>query len=79
MDFSDINWSSQPAVLHHRHGGDIRLSENGTVAERVKPLRNVGDGVVMTAEPVPVGGMFQVTVLEKVEMWHGALVSVVNQ
>ena len=31
----------------------------------------------MTAEPVPVGGMFQVTVLEKVERWSGALVRVV--
>ena len=76
VDFSDINWSSQPAVLHRRHGKNIRLSENNTVAERERSFR---DGVVMTAEPVPVGGMFQVTVLEEGEGPHGGLVSVVNQ
>ena len=76
VDFSDINWSSQPAVLHRRHGKNIRLSENDTVAERVRSYRYA---VVMTAEPVPVGGVFQVTVLEEVDEWAGGLVSVVNQ
>lgn len=77
VDFSDMNWSSQPAVLHRRHGGNVKLSENDTVAERVNPHLWY-DGVVMTAEPVPVGGMFQATVLEKVEGLLGDLVSVVN-
>jgi len=76
-DFSDINWSSQPAALHHRHGSNIWLSDNNVVAERVNPLRNWYNGVVMTAEPVTVGTVFQVTVLEKVEKWSGSLVSVV--
>ena len=79
-DFSDINWSSQPAALHHRHGSNIRLSENNTVAERAYPRFPLGtfqNGVVMTAEPVSVGAVFQVTVLEKkVEGWAGSLVSV---
>jgi len=73
-DFSDINWSSQPAALHHRHGSNTRLSENNSVAERVKGW---DDGVVMTAEPVSVGTVFQVTVLEKVGGFLGSLVSVV--
>ena len=73
VDFSDINWSSLPAVLHHRHGSNIRLSENNTLAQRVKSWDN---GVVMTAEPVSVGTVFQVTVLEKMEAWSGSLVSV---
>jgi len=30
----------------------------------------------MTAEPVPIGKMFQVTVLEKEKNWLGGLVSV---
>ena len=77
VDFSDINWSSQPAALHHRHGSNIRLSENNTVAERVNPLRTFNNGVVMTAEPVSVGTVFQVTVLEKVGGYLGSLVSVV--
>jgi len=77
-DFSDINWSSQPAALHHRlHGSNTRLSENNIVAQRVNPYENYWNGVVMTAEPVFVGTVFQVTVLEKVETWRGSLVSVV--
>ena len=74
-DFSDLNWSSQPAALHRRHGSNITLSENNTVAERV--LRNLKNGVVMTAKPVSVGTVFQVTVLEKEKTWGGSLVSVV--
>ena len=77
MDFSDINWSSQPAVLHRRHAGNIRLSENDTVAERVNPDL-WSDGVVMIAEPVPVGGRFQVTVLQGLDEPCIGLVSVVN-
>ena len=74
-DFSDINWSSQPAALHHRHGSNTRLSKNNSVAERVKGW---DDGVVMTAEPVPVGTVFQVTVVQDVDEWGGeSLVSVV--
>ena len=79
-DFSDINWSSQPAALHHRHGSNIRLSKNNTVAERVNPQFPLGafqNGVVMTAKSVPVGAVFQATVLEKVDQWEGSLVSVV--
>ena len=66
------NWSSQPAVFHHNHGNNIRLSENNTVAERAASYC----GVVMTAEPVPIGRMFQVAVLEKEKNWLGGLVSV---
>ena len=81
VDFIDINLSSQPAALHHRHGSNIRLSENNTVARRVNPHYPMGkhsNGVVMTAEPVPIGKLFQVTVLEKVKVWAGSLVSVVG-
>ena len=74
-DFSDI-WLSQPAALHHRRGSSIRLSENNTVAERVESWGYPSNGVVMTAEPVSVGTMFQVTVLETVKTWSGSLVSV---
>ena len=79
VDFSDINWSSQPAILHRRHGDMITLSGRNCVAERVNASWNFKDGVVMTAEPVPVGGLFQVTVQEKEKKWSGGLVSVVNQ
>ena len=48
------------------------MSENNTVAKRAASYF----GVVMTAEPVPIGRMFQVTVLEKKEEFIGGLVSV---
>lgn len=75
VDFSNVNWSSQPAVLHRRHGMNLSLSENNTVAEKVEKW-NWRDGVVMTAEPVPVCTMFQVTVLKKVKTRSEGLVSV---
>ena len=89
VDFSDVNWSSQPAALHHRHGSKIRLSENNTVAERETSLMGTvrasifpnlarrNGGLVMTAKPVSVGTVFQVTVLKKLQDWRGSLVSVV--
>ena len=78
VDFgSDINWSSQPAIFHRRHGRSIWLSESNTVAQKVQKW-DWRNGVVMTAEPVPVGAMFQVTVLEKVKTRSGDLVSVVT-
>ena len=34
--------------------------------------------MVFTAEPVPVGSVFQVTVLKRVEGWLGSVVSIVH-
>ena len=75
--FSDIK--SELAVLHHRHGSNIRLSEDNTRAHRKNPIDDHWHGVVMTASPVPVGKMFQVTLLMKLEgkELFGSLVSVV--
>jgi len=66
----------QPAALHLRHGSNIKLSANDNVAQR--RVERWNNGVVVTAEPVPVGTMFQVTVLEKGMRWSGNLVSVVD-
>ena len=66
-----VNWPSRPAVFHDKRGNNIRLSESNTVAERAASYC----GVVMTAEPVPAGAVFQVTVLEKEKNWLGGLVS----
>lgn len=76
VHFSNTRWFSQPAALHLRHGSNIKLSANDNVAQRRVNWNN--GGVVLTAEPVPVGTMFQVTVLEKGIGWPGNLVSVVD-
>ena len=66
-------WSCQPATLHHNHGRNIKLSlsDKDSVAERVRSFDN---GIVFTAEPVPLNCAFQVTVLRE-EDWTGSFVS----
>ena len=75
-DSSPLNdpskWSCQPAALHHNHGRNIKLSDNDSVAERVRSFAN---GIVFTAEPVPLNCAFQVTVLRKEKLWIGSFVS----
>ena len=66
-------WFCQPAALHRNHGWNIKLSDNDSVAERV---RSCSDGIVFTAEPVPLNCAFQVTVLrETEENWSRSFVS----
>ena len=54
--------SCKPAALYHDHGRNIELSDNDSVAERVM---SYNDGIVFTAEPVPLNCVFQVTVLRE--------------
>ena len=69
---ANVQWTSQPVVFHNKHGGYIELSQNNTVATRV---RSYYYGIVCTSEPVSIGQMFNVTVLEEVTQWRGGLVS----
>ena len=60
---SGLKWASQAAVFHANTGENIRLSENNTVATRVKES---GHGVsVFTLEPVSPGQMLKITVMER--------------
>ena len=61
--------------LHYRCGKNIRLSNNKTVAERVK---SYNDGIVFTKQPVALGTVFQVKILEyDGDSWYGgSIVSV---
>ena len=47
--------------FHSRCGGNIILSNNNTVARRVK---SYDDGIVFTEQPVALGTVFQVKILE---------------
>ena len=47
--------------FHSRCGENISLSDNITVARRV---RNNDDGIVFTEQPVALGTVFQVKILE---------------
>ena len=60
-----------------KSGTSIRLSEECSVAEKVRPedYDNCGNGVVYTAQPVPVGEVWRITVLSTTRGWSGGLVS----
>ena len=69
---ADVQWTSQPVVFHNNHGKHIELSQNNTVATRV---RDHDSSIVCTSEPVSIGQMFKVTVLEKRSGYSYGLVS----
>ena len=71
---ADVRWTFQPALLHNNRGKNIELSQtrHNTVATRV---RRYDYGIVCTSEPVAIGLMFKVTVLEKDSQGDGGLVS----
>ena len=58
-------------------GTSIKLSEECSVAEKVRPedYHNCGNGVVYTAQPLPVGEVWTITVLSTTRGWTGGLVS----
>ena len=70
---ADVQWTSQPVVFHNNHGKHIELSQNNTVATRVWRFSY---GIVCTSEPVSIGQMFKVTVLENIQWSGSGLVSV---
>ena len=50
--------------FHTKRGENIRLLQDGTIAERMKYYKADG-AVVFTASPVPPGQVFQVVVVER--------------
>ena len=59
--------------FHSRSGENIKLSDNNTVARRV---RYNWDGIVFTDQPVALGTVFQVKILEYDDSCTGSIVSV---
>ena len=59
--------------FHSRCGKNISLSDDNTVAERVK---TIDDGIVFTDQPVALGTVFQVKIVEYDFHTAGSLVSV---
>ena len=77
-----IEWRKQRRVTFHgRHGQNIKLSGTCCVASREARVEGVSDvaavdgyGVVFSSEPIAVGCMFKVAVLESDDMFNGGLV-----
>ena len=60
-------------TFHHRHGLNIRLLKDKTVAHRVDSYNN---GVVFTEQPIPNGCIFQIEVISQNDKsYPGSLVS----
>ena len=73
-DISD--WLSTPAAFNSvKHGGRALLSEGNSVVERRMAEIYYGNCVVYTRDPLGVGRMWQITVLETTLRWIGGLVS----
>ena len=64
--------SGRPGAFHQKHGANIRLSEDDTVAHRVDSYNKA---VVFTEQPIPLGAIFQVKILDKGGGWAGSIVS----
>lgn len=69
-------WILRPAPFNaSKHGVLVEFSEGYSVAERVRPELEYEEGVVYTAQPVPVGELWMITVLRTMNAWSGGLVS----
>ena len=64
--------AGRPGAFHKKHGTNIRLYEDGTVAHRVDSYNKA---VVFTEQPIPIGASFQVKMLDKGGGWAGSIVS----
>ena len=64
--------SGRQGAFHHKHGTNIRLSEDNTIAHRVDSYNKA---VVFSEQPIPIGSMFQVKLLDKGGGWAGSIVS----
>ena len=58
--------------FHEKCGENVFLSDKKLIVTRGSGYL---DGMVFSAKPIPLGGMFQVKLLEKGSGWPGSLVS----
>lgn len=59
-------------TFHPKHGSNIRLLEDGTVAHRIDSYNKA---VVYTQQPINLGSMYKVKLLDKGGGWAGSIVS----
>ena len=69
--FGTMN-SGRQGGFHRKHGTNIRLSEENTIAHRTDSYNN---SVVFTEQPIAVGNTFLVELLDKGGGWAGSIVS----
>ena len=68
---SVASWSTRPAPFSTRkHGTRVEFSIDNTVAERVQP-EEYHDAVAYTADTLPLGQVWQTTILGTTTGWGG--------
>ena len=73
---SVAGWSSRPAPFSTQICGTrVKFSEDSSVAERVNPKEYNKDAVVYTANHLPLGQIWQITILNVITMWYYGMVS----
>ena len=71
---SVASWSTRPAPFRYRkHGTKVKFSVGNTVVKRVG--HSGDDAVVYTADPLPLGRVWQTTMLGTTTSYYGGLVS----
>ena len=70
------SWSTRPDPFSTRkYGRNVKFSVDNTVAERVQPEKYYKDAVVYTADTLPLGRVWQTTILGTTTQWEGGPVS----
>ena len=73
---SVASWAARPAPFStSKHGTDVKFSEDSSVAERVEPEEDFENAVVYTADHLPLGRVWQTTILSTTRGWDAGLVS----
>ena len=60
----DLDWERQDVVFHNNTGKNVELLEKDTIVSRVKGT-TANRGIVFTSEPLSIGKIFQVDVLQE--------------
>ena len=65
--------------FHRNYGSNVCLLEKGTVAHRVD-YEDFCNGIVFSEQPIVIGDIFQVKLIEKdtKRNWAGSLVSIIT-
>ena len=58
--------------FHEKYSKDVLFSDEKLIATEISGW---SEGMVFSAKPIPLGGMFQIKLLEKGSDWAGSLVS----
>ena len=73
----ELGWDKQDVAFHNNKGKNVELSEKDTIVSRVKGATAVR-GIVFTREPLSIGQIFQVDILQQ-DFWGTESANLVSQ